>query len=130
MVPVVFWWLSLVGGGLLLIYAVRREDPVIILGQALGIFIYIRNLALINQTRNPQHCQGQRAGHDQRSAFAPQGLLAQSRPETWAASPLSDSALEPTLKRLRFDQDHAGSHPSSASLSPLSARLRAREDAL
>ncbi len=46
-VPVAFWFLSLFGGTLLFSYAVWRKDPVFILGQASGIFIYSRNLYLI-----------------------------------------------------------------------------------
>jgi lipid-A-disaccharide synthase-like uncharacterized protein len=46
-VPRAFWILSLVGGTTLLIYFVRRGDPVGITGQLLGVFIYVRNLALI-----------------------------------------------------------------------------------
>lgn len=46
-IPVVFWYLSVIGGLTLLIYAVYRKDPVIILGQSFGVFIYIRNLVLI-----------------------------------------------------------------------------------
>lgn len=46
-VPVAFWWLSLGGGSALLAYAIYREDPVIILGQAMGLFVYIRNLMLV-----------------------------------------------------------------------------------
>ena len=46
-VPVAFWWLSMAGGMTLLCYAVHREDPVIIVGQALGVFIYVRNLMLV-----------------------------------------------------------------------------------
>ncbi|MBX6315427.1 MAG: lipid-A-disaccharide synthase N-terminal domain-containing protein [Isosphaeraceae bacterium] len=46
-VPVIFWWLSLAGGLTLLCYAVHREDPVIIVGQSLGVFIYVRNLMLV-----------------------------------------------------------------------------------
>jgi lipid-A-disaccharide synthase-like uncharacterized protein len=46
-VPVAFWWLSMLGGMTLLCYAVHREDPVIIVGQALGVFIYVRNLMLV-----------------------------------------------------------------------------------
>ena len=46
-VPVSFWYLSIGGGGLLLFYAVWRKDPVIILGQLVGLFVYIRNLMLI-----------------------------------------------------------------------------------
>lgn len=46
-VPVAFWFFSLGGGVLLLIYAIQRQDPVFIAGQALGLVIYLRNLALI-----------------------------------------------------------------------------------
>ncbi len=45
--PIAFWYLSIFGGIGLLIYAISRKDPVIITGQAFGIFIYIRNLYLI-----------------------------------------------------------------------------------
>ena len=43
--------LFLFGGGLLLIYAIQRQDPVFIAGQALGMFIYVRNLWLIANER-------------------------------------------------------------------------------
>ncbi|MEM1314086.1 MAG: lipid-A-disaccharide synthase N-terminal domain-containing protein [Pseudomonadota bacterium] len=46
-VPVAFWWLSIAGAAILLAYAVWRADPVFILGQSLGFFIYARNLWLI-----------------------------------------------------------------------------------
>ena len=46
-VPVAFWYLSLAGGLMLFAYAFFRKDPVIMLGQALGIAIYARNLVLI-----------------------------------------------------------------------------------
>jgi lipid-A-disaccharide synthase-like uncharacterized protein len=46
-IPIIFWYLSIFGGIGLLIYALFRKDPVIILGQMFGIFIYLRNLILI-----------------------------------------------------------------------------------
>ena len=46
-IPLLFWYLSIFGGIGLLIYAIFRKDPVIILGQSFGIFIYLRNLILI-----------------------------------------------------------------------------------
>jgi lipid-A-disaccharide synthase-like uncharacterized protein len=46
-VPVAFWWFSIAGGLVLLAYAIYRRDPVFILGQSLGVFIYARNLWLI-----------------------------------------------------------------------------------
>jgi lipid-A-disaccharide synthase-like uncharacterized protein len=45
--PVAFWYFSITGGLVLLAYAIYRADPVFILGQALGVFIYARNLWLI-----------------------------------------------------------------------------------
>ena len=50
-VPVVFWYFSLAGGVMLLSYAMYRQDPVFILGQGLGVFIYVRNLWLIYAKR-------------------------------------------------------------------------------
>ena len=46
-IPVIFWYLSIFGGLGLLTYAIFRQDPVIIVGQTFGIFIYVRNLYLI-----------------------------------------------------------------------------------
>ncbi|GGA96914.1 membrane protein [Brucella endophytica] len=46
-VPVAFWFFSLGGGALLLVYAIQRQDPVFIAGQGMGLLIYIRNLWLI-----------------------------------------------------------------------------------
>ena len=46
-IPIIFWYLSIFGGIGLLIYAIFRKDPVIIVGQLFGILIYLRNLILI-----------------------------------------------------------------------------------
>jgi lipid-A-disaccharide synthase-like uncharacterized protein len=46
-VPLAFWYFSLAGGAALFVYALHRNDPVFIVGQGLGIFIYLRNLWLI-----------------------------------------------------------------------------------
>lgn len=48
-VPVSFWWLSIGGAAILLTYAIYRVDPVFIVGQCMGMFIYTRNLALIRR---------------------------------------------------------------------------------
>ncbi|KEO54611.1 MAG: lipid A biosynthesis protein [Rhodobacteraceae bacterium] len=50
-VPLAFWYFSLAGGLMLFSYAVYRKDPVFILGQSLGVFIYSRNLWLIYAKR-------------------------------------------------------------------------------
>ena len=52
MIPLAFWYFSLAGGASLLIYAIHRRDPVFILGQASGLFIYVRNLYLIYRERH------------------------------------------------------------------------------
>ena len=46
-VPMTFWWFSIGGGMLLLIYALYRRDPVFILGQGFGVFVYLRNLQFV-----------------------------------------------------------------------------------
>ncbi len=51
-VPVYFWYFSVVGGVILLAYAIHRMDPVFILGQAAGLIVYARNLYLIGQQRS------------------------------------------------------------------------------
>ena len=50
-IPVAFWYFSMGGGFLLLIYAIKRQDPVFITGQGLGLFVYGRNLWLIFRER-------------------------------------------------------------------------------
>ncbi|MFZ1883993.1 MAG: lipid-A-disaccharide synthase N-terminal domain-containing protein [Rhodoplanes sp.] len=50
-VPMAFWWFSIGGGVLLLIYALYRRDPVFIAGQALGVFIYLRNVYFVLRER-------------------------------------------------------------------------------
>ncbi|NNE91753.1 MAG: lipid A biosynthesis protein [Verrucomicrobiales bacterium] len=46
-VPPMFWWLSLIGSSMLLIYFVWRKEPVGFIGQCTGWFIYVRNLWFI-----------------------------------------------------------------------------------
>jgi lipid-A-disaccharide synthase-like uncharacterized protein len=50
-VPLAFWHLSILGGLLLLAYAIWRRDPVFIVGQAFGQVVYVRNLILIRRER-------------------------------------------------------------------------------
>lgn len=50
-VPEAFWYFSVAGGVTLLAYAIYREDPVFILGQALGLVIYARNIWLIRRNK-------------------------------------------------------------------------------
>lgn len=48
-IPRSFWYFSILGGGTLLAYAIWRQDPVFILGQSLGVFIYARNLYFLHR---------------------------------------------------------------------------------
>ena len=54
-VPVLFWFMSIAGSLLLLVYAVHRRDPVFMLGQAAGLLIYFRNLHLIRREDRAAH---------------------------------------------------------------------------
>ena len=49
--PVAFWFFSMAGGMLTLVYGIVRREPIIILGQVLSVFIYVRNLRLIMRER-------------------------------------------------------------------------------
>lgn len=51
-IPDVFWYFSITGGLTLLAYAIYRKDPVFILGQATGVFIYARNLYFIAKAKS------------------------------------------------------------------------------
>ncbi len=46
-VPDAFWYLSLSGGFILTVYVVHRQDPVLILGQGVGLLVYVRNIMLL-----------------------------------------------------------------------------------
>jgi len=49
--PLSFWFLSIAGGLMTLVYGLVRREPVIIFGQALSTGIYLRNVALILRER-------------------------------------------------------------------------------
>ena len=48
-IPLGFWYFSLLGGATLFAYALHKEDPVFIVGQGAGLLIYSRNLYLIRK---------------------------------------------------------------------------------
>ncbi len=50
-IPVAFWYCSLGGGVVLLAYSLYKMDPVFIMGQAMGLIVYVRNLLLISKER-------------------------------------------------------------------------------
>lgn len=63
-VPEAFWWFSLFGGLVLFAYGLARGEPVIVLGQAMGSFIYLRNLWWIYAEKR---AQGATRGADERA---------------------------------------------------------------
>jgi lipid-A-disaccharide synthase-like uncharacterized protein len=65
-VPEAFWYFSLAGGAMLFAYAIYRLDPVFMLGQGMGLLIYVRNLHFIIQGK--------------RIAAAPGGGIAVDKP--------------------------------------------------
>ena len=46
-IPIIFWYLSLIGAFFVMIYAIHRKDPVFIVGQGVGLLVYTRNLIFI-----------------------------------------------------------------------------------
>lgn len=58
-VPIQFWYYSFIGGAMLFIYVCHLRDPVLILGQLSGLFIYARNLHLIYKEKKALKTQGQ-----------------------------------------------------------------------
>lgn len=53
-VPVGFWWMSLIGASMLMLYFIWRKDIIGVLGQSAGWTIYSRNLWLIYRERKQQ----------------------------------------------------------------------------
>jgi lipid-A-disaccharide synthase-like uncharacterized protein len=53
-IPVPFWYFSIGGGLTLLAYAIYRQDPVFIIGQGAGVFVYARNLYFIKHSEHPE----------------------------------------------------------------------------
>ena len=50
-IPLAFWFFSIGGGLLLFGYALYVKDPVFILGQGFGVFVYLRNLYFVMRDR-------------------------------------------------------------------------------
>ncbi len=48
-VPTAFWYLSIAGSAVLLIYAIHKRDPVFTLAYLPNALVYVRNLQLIKK---------------------------------------------------------------------------------
>lgn len=112
-----FWLFSIMGSSILSVYAIYRRDPVFILGQLPGIFIYFRNLVIM---RN----------HEKREASATATASTSSAPE---ASALASTSYGPTASASVSTPPSsvpAASVSASPSLSPApAASEEAREEA-
>lgn len=53
-IPTAFWWFSIAGGLLLLVYSLHRKDPVFIAGQGGGLLIYVRNVMFVLREQRHQ----------------------------------------------------------------------------
>lgn len=79
-VPPAFWYLSAVGGLMLLAYAIWRRDPVFIAGQSMGLLIYARNIVLLRRGGSDRHG----AVPDGAAGVVPAGAAARD-PAPWVA---------------------------------------------
>jgi lipid-A-disaccharide synthase-like uncharacterized protein len=50
-VPMAFWFFSVAGGTMTLIYGLVKREPIIIFGQLLSNIIYVRNIMLIIKSK-------------------------------------------------------------------------------
>lgn len=85
--PVAFWWLSLVGGVILLSYVIHRRDPVLIVGQGMGLVVYVRNLMLVERAKRRAAKRASRlkaeSGHEA-SSPRPHRVDAERRSVPWS----------------------------------------------
>ena len=54
-VPVAFWYLSILGGIIIMAYAIHIENPVFAVPQVAALLIYGRNLTFIYRDRRRSH---------------------------------------------------------------------------
>ena len=53
-IPHSFWFLSIAGSAMTLVYAIWRKDPVFTLAQSVGMIVYVRNIMLIRKHKRKQ----------------------------------------------------------------------------
>jgi len=54
-IPKAFWYFSLGGAAIILVYSIHRQDPVFIVGQSTGFIIYLRNLTLLAREKREKN---------------------------------------------------------------------------
>ena len=69
-VPIAFWWLSMIGSILLLAYGIRQRDSVFIFAYAFTWIPYIRNIVIYHRNKAAsRHCKSCGARPPHRAAF-------------------------------------------------------------
>ncbi|WP_284331618.1 lipid-A-disaccharide synthase N-terminal domain-containing protein [Dyella flagellata] len=61
-IPLAFWYASIIGALLLLCYACYKKDPVFIVAQASGLLIYLRNLQMRRRDRKDPAVEPESSG--------------------------------------------------------------------
>jgi lipid-A-disaccharide synthase-like uncharacterized protein len=84
-IPTMFWWLSIAGSIVLLLYAVHKRDPVFIIAYLPNCVVYVRNLMLIRK--------------QQRESAADSSHIPVREPEVASATLSSDEVLAGTRGR-------------------------------
>ena len=92
-IPVSFWYLSVVGSIILLVYAIHRAEPVFLLGQLPNAFVYVRNLMLIKRSGTDRSASARRSRPLGRRV--PPGADA---PRALSSSPCSASSTSKTTR--------------------------------
>ncbi len=53
-IPIAFWYLSIIGSLMILVYSIKRADPVFITASIFNTMIYLRNIVLIKRLIKPR----------------------------------------------------------------------------
>lgn len=61
-----FWTFSILGSSMLSVYAIYRQDPVFIIGQVPGIFIYARNLVIMRNSERRARALAEKTAQEAR----------------------------------------------------------------
>ena len=94
-----FWTFSILGSSMLSVYAIYRRDPVFILGQVPGIFIYARNLVIMRNSERRARALAAQEAQPSRSAGAGETGAANAVNAAVAAASTADAAGAPGSER-------------------------------
>lgn len=93
-IPVSFWYLSLVGSVILLIYAIHRKEPVFLLAYLPNAVVYSRNLALIKRKEREERAAAVGSTRRETAVETVRTVPERERDETGAEAPRPEAARE------------------------------------